>query len=234
MAARRDDRRHWRTAVIWLAGKTLADVVAARLAIAVRCSPLSVAVLAERGRFDTLSFCFALLIAVVGALNMTHATAYLAGNHAQPRFYAAFAVMIAGLIGLCAASDIFSFFAFWELMSSWALWAAIVHEETVTARREGFKYFFFNTVGAGFMFLGVAVIATAAGTTDLAAIGRATPTMPLALLAGGLLPIFLGLVMKAAMLPVRIDVQMQPGPRPHPGLRLHLGRPAEERPPGAC
>ncbi len=200
--------------VVWLVGRR-SVVWSGRLVVATLLAA-AIAVVVERGRFDTLSFCFALLIVVVGALNMTHATAYLAENHAQPRFYAAFAVMIAGLIGLCAAKDIFSFFAFWELMSSWALWVAIVHEETVTARREGFKYFFFNTVGAGFMFLGVAVIATAAGTTDLAEIGRATAAMPLVPLAGGLLPIFLGLVMKAAMLPVRIDVQMHPALAPTP------------------
>lgn len=201
-------------ALVWFVGRR-SVVWSGRLVVAVLIAT-AVAVVVERGRFDTLSFGFALLIAVVGALNMTHATAYLAGNHAQPRFYAAFAVMVAGLVGLCAATDIFSFFAFWELMSSWALWVAIIHEETATARREGFKYFFFNTVGAGFMFLGVAVIATAAGTTDLAGIGRATSTMPLAALAGGLLPIFLGLVMKAAMLPARIDVQMHPALAPTP------------------
>lgn len=201
-------------ALVWLVGRR-SVVWSGRLVVAVLLAT-AVTIVIERGRFDALSFGFALLVAVVGALNMTHATAYLARSHAQPRFYAAFAVMVAGLVGLCAARDIFSFFAFWELMSSWALWAAIVHEETATARREGFKYFFFNTVGAGFMFLGVAVIATAAGSTDLASIGRATPTMPLALLAGGLLPIFLGLVMKAAMLPVRIDVQMHPALAPTP------------------
>ena len=76
--------------------------------------------------------------------------------------------MIAGLIGMTQAKDIFSFFAFWELMSSWALWAAICHEETAAARREGFKYFLFNTVGASFMFLGLTLIAAQAGTFELA------------------------------------------------------------------
>ena len=57
-----------------------------RPAATILCATLlaaAVAVVVERGRFDTLSFCFALLIAVVGALNLTHATAYLAGNHAH-------------------------------------------------------------------------------------------------------------------------------------------------------
>lgn len=201
-------------AAVWLVGRR-SIVWSGRLAVLVLVAAV-VAIVAERGRFDTLSFSFALLIAGVGALNMMHATAYLAHSHAQPRFFAAFLVMIAGLIGLCSASEVFSFFAFWEVMSSWALWAAIVHEETDDARREGFKYFFFNTIGASFMFLGICVLATAAGTTDLAGIGRAAVTMPLAPLAAGVIAVFLGLVMKAAQLPVRIDVQMHPALAPTP------------------
>ena len=102
---------------------------AGRLAVLVLLAALG-GVIFEAGRYDLLSFCFAVLIAGVGALNMLHSTAYLAHSHAQGRFFAAFTVMIAGLLGMTQAKDIFSFFAFWELMSSWALWAAIAHEET--------------------------------------------------------------------------------------------------------
>lgn len=199
---------------VWLVGRS-SVAWAGRLAVAVLVAAL-VAVIAEAGKFDTLSFWFAVLIAGVGALNMLHATSYLAHNHAQPRFYAAFGIMIAGLIGMCSAKDIFTFFGFWELMSSWALWAAIIHEETDEARREGFKYFFFNTVGASFMFLGVGVLAAQTGTTDLVAIGTALKTAPWLTVALGVTPVFIGLVMKAAMLPFRIDVQMHPAAAPTP------------------
>ncbi len=201
-------------AVVWLVGRR-SVTWAGRLAVLVLVVAFA-AILMERGRWDALSLAFALLITGVGVLNMLHATAYLAHNHAQGRFFAAFGLMIAGLVGLTAARDVFSFFGFWEIMSSWALWAAIVHEETPVARREGFKYFFFNTIGASFMFLGLCVLATTAGTTDLAGIGRAAASMPLPALATGLVTVFLGLVMKAAQLPVRIDVQMHPAAAPTP------------------
>ncbi|TBW36631.1 oxidoreductase [Siculibacillus lacustris] len=199
---------------VWLVGRS-SVVWAGRLAVAVLAVAFAAIVL-EWGRFDLLSGCFALLIAGVGVLNMTHATAYLAHSHAQGRFYAAFGIMIAGLIGMTAAKDVFSFFAFWELMSSWALWAAIVHEETDDARREGFKYFLFNTVGASFMFLGLAMVVAAAGTFDLAGIGHALTTLPTLAFAPAIVLVFLGLVMKAAMLPVRIDWQMHPALAPTP------------------
>jgi len=213
----------------WPAGATIAIVGAVavmlvgrvsaawsgRLAVATVVAALA-GVIAQAGRYDLLSFCFAVLIAAVGALNMLHSTAYLADSHRQGRFFAAFTVMIAGLIGMTQAKDVFSFFAFWELMSSWALWMAISHEETAAARREGFKYFIFNTVGASFLFLGLAMIAAQAGTFALADIGAALRQLPPQAVAPGVVLVFLALVMKAAMLPVRIDYQMHPALAPTP------------------
>ncbi|CAH2603853.1 Carbon monoxide-induced hydrogenase membrane protein CooM [Rhodovastum atsumiense] len=188
---------------------------AGRLAVATLVVALGV-VLLQAGHGDLLSVGFAALIAGVAALNMTHATAYLAHGHAQPRFYAAFLVMVAGLLGMTTAPDLFTFFAFWELMSSWALWAAIIHEETEEARREGFKYFLFNTIGASFLFLGVAGLAARTGTVMLGDIAPALAALP-PLTAGSMVGlILLGLVMKAAMLPARIDYQMHPAAAPTP------------------
>ncbi len=185
------------------------------LAVAVLIAALG-GVIYEAPRYDLLSFCFAVLIAGVGALNMLHSTAYLANSHAQSRFFAAFTVMIAGLLGMTQAKDIFSFFAFWELMSSWALWMAIAHEETPAARREAFKYFIFNTVGASFLFLGLTMVAAQSGTFELAKVGAALMQLPAATVAPAVALVFLGFVMKAAMLPVRIDYQMHPALAPTP------------------
>ena len=114
------------------------------------------------------------------------------------------------------AKDIFSFFAFWELMSSWALWAAIAHEETAAARREAFKYFIFNTVGASFLFLGLTLVSRNLGAFELAKVGAALMQLPAATIAPAIVLIFLGFVMKAAMLPVRVDFQMHPALAPTP------------------
>lgn len=200
--------------VIWLAGKRSATA-AARLAIVVPLAAF-VAVLAQPDRYDSLSFAFALLVAGVGTLNLAYATGYLAHGHAQPRFYAAFALLIAGLIGMAGSHDFFNFFAFWELMSSWALYVALVHEETGDARREAMKYFMFNTVGACFMFLGIAMLGTASGSFDFAAIAQAAPAMAAPWLGAALVLIVLGMLMKAAMLPIRIDYQMHPATAPTP------------------
>ncbi|HEX8964478.1 MAG TPA: proton-conducting transporter membrane subunit, partial [Rhodocyclaceae bacterium] len=200
--------------VVWLVGKNSA-VVAGRLAIAVVAASF-VAVLLQADRYDSLSFAFALLVTGVGTLNMAYATGYMAHGHAQARFYAAFALMMAGLVGMAGSHDFFNFFAFWELMSSWALYVALVHEETHDARREAFKYFIFNTVGASFMFLGIAMFGSGAGSFEFKAVADAAPQMTTPWFGGALVLVFIGMLMKAAMLPVRIDYQMHPATAPTP------------------
>jgi formate hydrogenlyase subunit 3/multisubunit Na+/H+ antiporter MnhD subunit len=199
---------------VWLVGKVSVPW-SGRLAVAVLVTAFA-SVLAQPDRYDGLSYAFALLISGVGVLNMAYATGYMAHGHAQGRFYAAFGLMIAGLLGMCGSHDFFNFFAFWELMSSWALYVALIHEETGDARREAFKYFIFNTVGATFMFLGIAMLGMRAGSFEFAAIAKAAPAMSTAWLGGAIALVFLGMLMKAAMLPFRIDYQMHPATAPTP------------------
>ncbi|HTY04358.1 MAG TPA: proton-conducting transporter membrane subunit [Rhodocyclaceae bacterium] len=201
--------------IVWLLGRK-EPAGATQLAIFVPMLSFA-AVLLQPERYDSLSFAFALLVSGVGTLNMAYATGYLRHHpHAQHRFYAAFALMMAGLMGMAGSHDLFNFFAFWELMSSWALYVALVHEETSDARREAFKYFIFNTVGASFMFLGLAMLGSAAGSFDFAAVAKAAPAMSAPWAGGALVLVFVGMLMKAAMLPIRIDYQMHPATAPTP------------------
>jgi formate hydrogenlyase subunit 3/multisubunit Na+/H+ antiporter MnhD subunit len=178
---------------------------------------VAVAAIAEQGaQYDRLSFWFALLIAAVGAINLCHSIGYMRHGHAHGRYYFLFLAMIGGLLGMTASNDLFNFFAFWEIMSSWTLFFLIIHEETADALREGFKYFLFNVVGASIMFLGVAMLGARAGGFGFAQLRAAVPTMDLPWLAAALVLILLGLAMKAAMLPVRIDYQMHPSTAPTP------------------
>lgn len=191
--------------------------VPAGVVVVVGMAMAFVAVIVQADRYDPLSFAFALVIAGVGGLNLLHAVGYMAHHgHAPARFFAAFALMIAGLLGMAGAEDLFGFFFFWEIMSSWTLWFAIVHDETPEALREGTKYFVFNIVGASFLFLGVVVTATAAGSFAFAdlATGVARMSWTTALLGPGAM--FLGFAMKAAMLTARVDWQMHPSPAPTP------------------
>ncbi len=173
-------------------------------------------ILFQINSLSTLSFGFALFVALIGCVNMVYSMGYMDHSHTQWRFYSFFLCMTAGLTGVATSADIFNFFMFWEIMSSWSLYFVIVHEENEVALREGFKYFFFNVLGAAFIFLGVVLVINWSGGAGFETIAKALPAM-----SGGQIGSFfalmsVGFVMKAAQLPFRIDIQMHPASAPTP------------------
>jgi formate hydrogenlyase subunit 3/multisubunit Na+/H+ antiporter MnhD subunit len=164
---------------------------------------------------DTLSFCFALIVPLMGAVNMGYALGYMEHSHRQWRFYCAFTAMCGGLVGMAASQYMLSFFLFWEIMSSWTLYLAIAHEGDKDSLREAFKYFIFNVFGAGFIFVGLCLVGpfmpfnTSLLVNGAPAVSHGAAWLGMALLAAGF-------VMKAAQLPFRIDWQMHPALAPTP------------------
>ena len=170
---------------------------------------------------DSLSFGFALLVPLVGALNVVYALGYMSHSHSQWRFYCAFTAMCGGLVGMAAAPTLFSFFLFWEIMSAWTLYLALAHEGDALSLREAFKYFCFNVCGAGFIFVGICFLggnlamtvrpgALVAALSSLQWHNTGTPFVLGFCLLGT------GFLMKAAQLPFRIDWQMHPAVAPTP------------------
>lgn len=168
------------------------------------------------GSLDTLSISYSLLIILMGILNIVYSANYMDHSHTQWRFFTLFLLMIGGLLGVATSSNIFAFFLFWEIMSSWPLYSIIIHEESEGALREGFKYFTFNILGASFMFFGVAMLTSEAGAFGFADLAQALATMPGSTGMWGMAFIALGFAMKAAMLPLRIDIWMHPATAPTP------------------
>lgn len=180
--------------------------------MAATCAAIAV----SHTRYDVYSLSFALLIAFVGLLNILYSLGYMGHGHAQNRYYMFFLMMIGGLIGVATSRDFFSFFIFWEIMSSWTLYFSIIHEETPDALREGFKYFIFNYIGASIAFLGILLITSKTGAFDMAVLAQRLGSIDLGTAGLGLSLITAGFLMKAAALPFRIDFQMHPATAPTP------------------
>lgn len=166
---------------------------------------------------DMLSYGMALLVPSIAALNMVYSIGYMEHSHTQWRFYVFFLFMTGGLLGVAVSTNLFSFFTFWEIMSSWALFFAIAHEGTREAVREAFKYFLFNVAGAACLFLGVGILAgigqvSAFGDVRQAMIAMGTSPWSTAVMA----LMALGFTMKAAQVALRIDWQMHPNLAPTP------------------
>jgi len=164
---------------------------------------------------DTLSFCFALLVPILGAVNMAYALGYMEHSHRQWRFYCAFTAMCGGLVGMAASQYMLSFFLFWEIMSSWTLYMAIAHEGDTDSLREAFKYFIFNVFGAGFIFVGLCLVGPLTPFNATLLTGAA-PYIPHGAAWLGMALLAAGFLMKAAQLPFRIDWQMHPALAPTP------------------
>lgn len=165
---------------------------------------------------DTLSFIMALVIPAIGAMNLIYSVVYMEHSHTQWRFYTFFLLMTGGLIGVAGSTDLFSFFLFWEIMSSWALYFTIAHEGTSEALREAFKYFLFNIAGAGCLFLGIGILVAKGGTSSFAGIPIILRTLSPAWGTAALILLALGFCMKAAQVSLRIDWQMHPALAPTP------------------
>ncbi|MFT7003701.1 MAG: formate hydrogenlyase subunit 3/multisubunit Na+/H+ antiporter MnhD subunit, partial [Sulfurimonas sp.] len=201
--------------VTFILGKKSARV-AGICAVATMSLTLLVIVL-DFEKYDLFSFSFAFLIAFIGVLNLIYTIGYMDHHgHPQNRFYMFFLLMIAGLLGVAVSDNLYSFFVFWEIMSSWTLYFVIIHEQTPKALKEGFKYFSFNYIGASLMFLGVVILSVKAGTFEMSKLADGLSDMPLLYAGLSILLILVGFVMKAAMLPVRIDYQMHPVSAPTP------------------
>ncbi len=168
-------------------------------------------------KYDIFSASFAFLIAFVGVLNFIYTVGYMDHHgHAQNRFYMFFLLMIVGLLGVSISESLFSFFFFWEIMSSWTLYFVIIHEQTQKSLKEGFKYFSFNYIGASLMFLGIVIVSAKTGVTEFSLLANALESLSLFDLSLSIGLILAGLLMKAAMLPLRIDYQMHPEAAPTP------------------
>ncbi len=157
---------------------------------------------------------FAILILFMGALQFFYSVSYMDHSHKQYRFYTFFMLMIAGLLGVSLTGDLFSMFFFWEVMSGWVLYLALVHEEDDFSIQEASKYFLFNYLGAVFLTIGVLVMYKISGSWAYEGIvENFSYTQPAAI---GIAMLSLGFLMKAAQLPFRIDFQMHPKPAPTP------------------
>ncbi len=208
-------------AVLPLVGAVLAIVLRKNLKLSGAAATASLVLalgwaIAGTGFPTELQRYFALLVLALGALNVAYSTGYMAHSHSPWRFFAVFLTMISGLVGMTTVSSLVAFFCFWEIMSSWPLFFAIIHEETPSALKEGTKYFLFNIAGASFLFLGVLLLGQACGGYDFDLVARAVASSPAGVWLPGLCLMGIGMLMKAAMLPLRIDWQMHPATAPTP------------------
>ncbi|MFC6718205.1 proton-conducting transporter membrane subunit [Natrialbaceae archaeon GCM10025810] len=131
-------------------------------------------------RADPLGTFFALLSSFLWIFTAFYATGYMRGldEHAQTRFFAAFAASLSSAVGIAFAGNLLTIFVFYELLSL-VTYPLVAHNEDAEARAAGRKYVAYTFFGGG-----VLVLAGTALVYWLTASAEAGPT--LAFEAGGM------------------------------------------------
>ncbi|MBS3761194.1 cation:proton antiporter [Halodesulfurarchaeum sp.] len=168
-------------------------------------------------RADPLGMIFGLLASFLWLVTSFYSIGYMRGldEHAQTRYYAAFAGSIASAVGVAFASNLIILYVFYELLTV-ATYPLVAHDETEEARTAGRKYLAYTFGGGVTALAGTALLYVATGTISfspggIAELGTVDPLMGqviFALLVGGF-------GVKAALMPVHSwlpDAMVAPTP----------------------
>ena len=155
------------------------------------------------------SFSALLLLIITGASS----AALLAGRHSletevaaprHPFFYAAWLLVLGGLIGIVVSGDAFNIFVFMEV-SSLATYILVAGGSNPRALPAVFKYLVMGTIGATFYLIGVGLIYMMTGTLNLADMGtRIHDVADLKPILAAVGFVTIGLILKAGLFPLHV------------------------------
>lgn len=159
--------------------------------------------IAIRFSVEPLGMIFAIIASLLWLVTTVYAIGYMRGHHEknQTRFFATFAVAIAGTMGVIFADNLFTLFLFYEFLTI-STYPLVTHAGNAKARRGG-RIYLGILMGTSIMFMLPAIIIVWAqtGTLDFTAGGIMVGNMPEAWVMPLYLLFILG-VAKAGVMPV--------------------------------
>ncbi|ELZ76579.1 monovalent cation/H+ antiporter subunit D [Haloferax gibbonsii ATCC 33959] len=168
-------------------------------------------------RADPLGMIFALLASLLWLITSFYSIGYMRGldEHAQTRYFAAFAGSVSAALGVAFASNLIVLYVFYELLTV-ATYPLVTHDETEEARKAGRKYLAYTFGGGVAALAGTALVFLTTGTVEfsaggIAALANADPVVARAAFA----LLVAGFGVKAALMPVHSwlpDAMVAPTP----------------------
>jgi len=152
-------------------------------------------------RVDILSFSLAVLSSFIWMLVTVYSLDYMRKEHGGNRYYPALIITLGSCMGIFMAGDLFTLFVFFEIMSLMS-YALVVHEETVSALKAGYKYLIMTIIGGLALFFGIIITFEVAGTVSLS--GPALFREPTTLGLFAFISFLVGFGMKAGMFPLHV------------------------------
>ena len=151
---------------------------------------------------EPLGMLFALVAAFLWPITSLYAIGYMRGHHEenQSRFFFFFAVAIAGALGVAFSANLFTLFAFYELLTL-CTFPLVTHHQTEEAKKAGRIYLgILLTTSVGFQLLAIIWTWQLAGTVDFTDGGILAGTAGTGVLSA-ILVLFVFGVGKAAVMP---------------------------------
>ena len=151
---------------------------------------------------EPLGLLFAVVAGFLWPVTSLYAIGYMRGHDEknQTRFYACFAVAIAGVMGVAFAANLFTLFIFYEILTL-STYPLVTHAGTKKARLGGRTYLgILLTTSIAFFLLAMIGTWYLAGTLDFVRGGIFPEGAPIAVVAV-LLPLFIFGIGKAAIMP---------------------------------
>jgi proton-translocating NADH-quinone oxidoreductase chain N len=149
---------------------------------------------------DGLALLLAALSLGLGTLVALYSAEYMSADASQEKFYAMLVLLVAIMIGLGCATDLFNLWLWFEAMAVSSYLLVAFYRNQPASLEAGVKYLVQSAVGSIFVLLGICVVLAAAGTLNLSEI-RAVSSLTPAFLAAGALFI-IGFGVKAALVPM--------------------------------
>ena len=111
----------------------------------------------------------------LGLLVAIYSGRYLALDRRYETYYPLLLLLVAGLMGMVLAADLFNLYLFCELMSVAAYVLVAFRRHTDTAIEAGFKYLIMGSVGTIMMLMGISLIYRETGSLALPAVASTRP-----------------------------------------------------------
>ena len=118
-------------------------------------------------RVDALGQFFSLVSSTLWIFTTIYAIGYMEKEHHKVRFFGFFAICVSTTVGIAYASNLFTLFIFYELLTI-ATYPLVIHEETPEAMKAGRKYLIYTLTGGAFILFAIAMTFYLSGTLTLA------------------------------------------------------------------
>jgi NADH-quinone oxidoreductase subunit L/multicomponent Na+:H+ antiporter subunit D len=116
-------------------------------------------------RADMFSIYMALSMTFLWVLTDIYSFGYMAHEHAQTRYYAALTINLSAAMGIVFASNLVTFFIFFEMLTL-CVYPLVIHEETEEAYRAGIMYGAYLLTGGALVLTGIIIVQNLTGTIN--------------------------------------------------------------------